>query len=130
MISLHGIDLSFMKSDESKKALAAMREDAKKSRAEPHSEPKRSDLYAGKGAYVLPDLHAVYPGGGFVSPIDGTFISSRSQLRAHNARHGVIQTGDIRGPQIRENMKRHMQYDPSLVGKDFSWGKQEGSERG
>lgn len=122
MISMHGVDLSFFKSEESKKALAAMREDAEKAR-EPELSPARSDLYAGKGAYVLPDLNAAYPGGGFSSPIDGQFISSRSQLRAHNQRHGVIQTGDIRGERVRENMKRHMKYDPSLIGKDFSWGK-------
>ena len=121
MISMHGADLSFFKSEESKKALAAMREDAEKAR-EPRPEPMRSDLYAGKGAYVLPDLNVAYPEGGFRSPIDDTWISSRSHLRAHNQRHGVIQTGDIRGERVRENMKRHMQYDPSLIGKDFSWG--------
>lgn len=84
---------------------------------------KRSDFACPRA--ILPDLNAAYPEGGFRSPIDDTWISSRSQLRAHNARHGVIQTGDIRGPQIRENMKRYMQYDPSLIGKDFSWGKPE-----
>ncbi len=119
---MHGVDLSFLKSDESKAALAAMREEAEERRAaEEGPEPKRSDLYAGKGAFILPDLNAAYPEGGFRSPIDDTWISSRSQLRAHNKRHGVIQTGDIRGPQIRENMKKHMKYDPSLIGKDFSW---------
>lgn len=32
-----------------------------------------------------------------ISPIDKTVISSRSQLRAHNARHGVAQCGELNG---------------------------------
>jgi len=30
----------------------------------------------------------------FVSPVDGQHITSRSQLRAHNARHGVTDSRD------------------------------------
>lgn len=46
----------------------------------------------GGGPYVMPDINAA--GGEFVSPIDGQLISSRSQLRAHNRRHGVDQAGN------------------------------------
>jgi hypothetical protein len=44
------------------------------------------------GPYILPDINAA--SGTFVSPIDGSVISSRSQLRAHNRRHGVDQIGN------------------------------------
>lgn len=88
-------------------------------------ESKRSNMPCPRT--IMPDLNVAYPEGGFRSPIDDTWISSRSQLREHNARHGVFQSGDIRGHQIRENMKKHMRYDPSLIGsKDFSWASPEG----
>jgi hypothetical protein len=43
----------------------------------------------------------------FVSPIDGTLISSRSGLRAHEQRHGVKQNGDMKPGEIiaRENKR-------------------------
>jgi len=36
----------------------------------------------------------------FVSPIDGTEISSRSKLKAHEQRHGVKQCGDFKKGEI------------------------------
>ena len=48
--------------------------------------------------FVLPDLDRVY-GGGLTSPIDGSLITSRSQLRRHNATHGCRQ-GDFRPGEI------------------------------
>ena len=73
------------------------------------------------GPDILPDIEQHY-GAPIISPIDGSVISSRSQLREHNIRHGVIQCGDVRGEAVRQKMKDHMYYDPSLRGKDFSWG--------
>lgn len=64
--------------------------------------------------YLLPDLDVAY-GGGFESPIDGQFITSRAQLREHNIRHDVMQAGDDHG-QHREKMRQHMKYDPSRRG--------------
>ena len=73
-------------------------------------------------AYIMPDLDAIYGHGNFVSVIDGTNITSRSQLREHNKRHGVIQTGDVRGDEIRERTKRHMKYNPAARNDgSFSW---------
>lgn len=72
--------------------------------------------------FFLPDLNTAY-NGGFVSPIDNSFISSRSQLREHNKRHGVEQNGDIRGERAREVNRKFMDYDPSLIGRSesFNW---------
>ena len=73
------------------------------------------DRQAEKSAYFMPDLDQVYGDQNFVSVIDDTVITSRSQLREHNKRHGVIQTGDVRGEQLRSKMKRHMRHDPSKI---------------
>jgi hypothetical protein len=54
---------------------------------------------------VLPDLDRAY-GGGFVSPIDGEHITSRSQLRAHEAKHGVKQCGDYRRGEVVASLKK------------------------
>lgn len=40
---------------------------------------------------ILPDVEP------FVSPIDGTVISSRSKLRQHNERHGVVNFHEFDG---------------------------------
>lgn len=41
-----------------------------------------------KSAYVMEDIKP------FVSPVDGTVISSRPHLEAHNRRHGVTNSAD------------------------------------
>lgn len=74
-----------------------------------------------EGVMLLDDLDRAY-NGGFESPIDGSFITSRSQLREHNKRHDVIQTGDVRGEQLREMVKKRMRYNPeSRTQNGFSW---------
>jgi len=40
------------------------------------------------GVYVMEDIKP------FVSPVDGTVISSRPHLEAHNRRHGVTNSAD------------------------------------
>jgi hypothetical protein len=54
-----------------------------------------------KGFTVLPDIKE------FVSPIDGSLISSRSKLRHHNRGHNVRQAGDFKPGEIiaRENKR-------------------------
>ena len=42
----------------------------------------------------------------FVSPIDGSVIGSRTDLRNHNARHGVIQQLEYGDTHSREAEKR------------------------
>jgi hypothetical protein len=79
---------------------------------------------AEKSFFFLPDISAI-SGGGFLSPIDETFISSRSQLREHNIRHDVVQNGEIRGEVGRQMTKKTMDWDPSLIGRSdsFNWSK-------
>ena len=58
-------------------------------------------------AFILKDINAVYKEGGILSPIDGTFITSRSQLRAHERTHNVRQAGDFkRGELIAKEQAR------------------------
>lgn len=47
----------------------------------------------GKGPYFVPDIAP------FVSPVSRTMITSRSELREHNKRHGVFQVGSDLKPQ-------------------------------
>ena len=49
--------------------------------------------------YVLGDIQP------FVSPIDGTLISSRSKLRDHNNRHGVTNSSDY-SPEFLAKRKK------------------------
>lgn len=74
------------------------------------------------GPMVMPDIDVVY-GGGFRSPIDGEFITSRSQLRRHEIRHGVRQAGDFkRGEIIAAEKKRVAASQPRPNdGVTFKW---------
>lgn len=90
-----GLDLSFLKTPASKRFLAKAKQEGNKKRAARAAEyraRKRSDLEC---PAFMPDINAVY-GDGFKSPIDGRWISSRSQLRAHNRTHRVDQCGDVK----------------------------------
>lgn len=51
-------------------------------------------------AFVLKDINSVYREGGIRSPIDGSFITSRSQLRAHERTHNVRQAGDFKPGEL------------------------------
>ena len=91
-----------------------------------HSEPsKRSKLAC---VYFVPDVDAAY-GGSWKSIIDGSEISSRSNWREHNKRHGVVDVGDKFFSPDGDDIKRTeeiMGYDPDLIGHpDFVWGKQD-----
>lgn len=80
-------------------------------------EPRR----AANGPMVLPDLDRFY-NGGFTSPIDGEFITSRSQLRAHEHRHNVRHAGDFKpGELIGEEKRRVAKSQEGLSGVDFKW---------
>lgn len=74
------------------------------------------------GPLVMPDLDRVY-NGGFKSPIDGEHITSRSQLRAHERKHGVRQAGDFKpGELISAERKRVAASMPRPNdGVDFKW---------
>ena len=93
MVSMSGLDLSFMKDWEPpiKQALAKAKRRAGKS--------KRSDIVS--VPYLMGDIKP------FVSPIDGTEITSRSTLRAHEHTHQVRQAGDFKPGEIiaKENKR-------------------------
>jgi hypothetical protein len=96
----------------------------KKKRGRPRKHPVEAkpkkvypDCRADFGApMVMSDLKP------FVSPIDGTEITSRSKLKAHEQRHGVKQAGDFkRGEIIAKENKR---IEESLRGAEMetvSW---------
>ena len=52
------------------------------------------------GPFVMNDLSSAYKDGGILSPIDGSFITSRSQLRRHNATHNVRSAGDFKPGEL------------------------------
>jgi hypothetical protein len=65
--------------------------------------------------YVMPDLNAA--SGTFISPVDGSIISSRSQLREHNKRNNVEQIGnDYKFEQRKNDMAARYGKNP-----DGSW---------
>ena len=70
------------------------------------------------GAFVMPDLDTVY-GGGFTSPIDGEFITSRSQLRAHEIKHGVRQAGDFKPGELINMEKRRVEAQRAVAAKEY-----------
>lgn len=84
----------------------------------------RDDNYVPKArrAYnILPDLDSAY-GGGFQSPINGEFITSRSQLRAHEQRFGVRQAGDFRKGEIAGGEQRRVErIREKGRGASFKW---------
>jgi hypothetical protein len=76
------------------------------------------------GPYVMPDLNAVYREGGIHSPIDGSFITSRAQLRRHNNTHQVRCGGDFKPGDLINKEKRRVEINRQLArqGKvDFAW---------
>lgn len=77
------------------------------------------------GPFLMPDINAIYSEGGIVSPINGEFITSRSQLRAHEQRYGVKQCGELTAQQQIEPIKRSYEQSraemANMEGIDFSW---------
>lgn len=73
-------------------------------------------------AQILPDLDSAYKGG-FQSPINGEFITSRSQLREHERRHSVKQCGDFKPGELvaRENQRVQRIRDVAKQGDPLKW---------
>lgn len=60
------------------------------------------DEITGDGsAYILPDKAP------YQSPLDGSYITSRSTHREHMIRHGVIEAGDMPMPTAQKNRDVH-----------------------
>lgn len=54
------------------------------------------------GPFIIPDVTP------FVSPIDRTIVNSRSGIRDHCARYGVVQTDELKGLKPPDNSpKKH-----------------------
>ena len=84
----------------------------------------RDDNYVPKARRahnILPDIDRAY-NGGFQSPINGEFITSRSQLRAHEQRFGVRQAGDFRKGEIVVGEQRRVErIREKGRGASFKW---------
>ena len=107
-VSMSGLDLSFMKEPEKKKRGRPVKAKPKPSLWQEQMEALRANTArrpsnrADVAASML--VQDIKP---FVSPIDGSEITSRSKLRAHEQRHGVKQAGDFkRGELIAKENKR------------------------
>jgi hypothetical protein len=59
------------------------------------------DGYANVGPFILPDKQP------YVSPLDGSYITSRSTHIEHMRRHGVIEAGDLPPPTEQKNRDVH-----------------------
>ena len=125
-ISLIGLDLPWLNPE--KKSRGKFRYDEDTGEIVPIEElaARQHD----KNPYLMPDLDVVY-NGGFQSPIDDTWITSRSQLREHNNRHGVMQTGDVRGAEARERQHKRCRINPEARNANgFSWVSPKASRNG
>ena len=72
----------------------------------------------------LPDIDRAYGGDGFKSPVDGKQLTSRSQLREHNRRHGVDQYGDVSLAQdMAATNKHYAEAETPSQGVTFEWTK-------
>jgi hypothetical protein len=89
----------------------------------PTTPPKRSKVFA--PPTLMRDLSEIYREGGIESPIDGEFITSRSQLRAHEQKHGVKQCGELSAEDqtrlLKESYERTRAEIAAAEGVDFKW---------
>jgi hypothetical protein len=88
------------------------------------SEEDMAKRYIQNGPTVIPDISGAYKEGGFFSPVDGSFITSREQLRRHNNTHGCRQGGDIKPRDIIKQENRRVEINRQLAKSarvDFVW---------
>lgn len=57
--------------------------------------------YGDTSAYIMPDKSP------YVSPMDGSLITSRSSHREHMRKHGVVEAGDMPPPTGQRNRDSH-----------------------
>ncbi len=73
------------------------------------------------GPMVMPDLDRAY-GGGFVSPVTGEYITSRSQLARHNRANNCRQAGDFKPRElIGKEDSRVERTRQKAKGASFEW---------
>ncbi len=76
------------------------------------------------GPFVMPDISGAYKEGGIRSPVDGSFITSRAQLRRHNNTHQCRQAGDFKPGELaaKENSRvQRMREKVANSGVPFEW---------
>lgn len=74
-----------------------------------------------EGPTIIPDISGAYKDGGILSPIDGSFITSRAQLRRHNSTHNVRQGGDYKPGELISKERSRVQTVKQLGKMDFAW---------
>lgn len=74
------------------------------------------------GPTVMPDINGAYKEGGILSPVDGSFITSRAQLRRHNATHQCRQAGELKPGTLAAQENRRVERIREIAkGADFRW---------
>ena len=118
-ICTHGLDLSFLKTPESKRFLTAAKAEADKARAKRHADcaaNKRSDL---PSPYFMSDISP------FVSVVgkEPEVISSRKHLRDHERAYNCYQVGDdIRASDIiAENEAVREEWKEAAANTEHGW---------
>ena len=79
---------------------------------------RRQSKRAAASFYLMGDINE------FQSPIDGETISSRSQLRAHERKHGVRQAGDFKPGELVACEKKRVDETRKIAqsgGVEFKW---------
>lgn len=59
------------------------------------------EYYGDTSAYIMPDKSP------YLSPLDGSYVTSRSQHREHMRRHNVVEAGDLPPPTGQKNRDAH-----------------------
>ena len=59
------------------------------------------DHYGDTSAYYMPDKSP------YLSPMDGSYVTSRSQHREHMRKHNVIEAGDMPVSMVQQNRDAH-----------------------
>ena len=86
------------------------------------SEEDMAKRFIQNGPTIMPHLNGAYKEGGILSPIDGSFITSRAQLRRHNNTHQVRQGGDYRpGDLIAKGKARQAEQVRRGKGGSVKW---------
>lgn len=67
--------------------------------------------YGNASAYYMPDKAP------YLSPLDGSYVTSRSQHREHMIRHGVVEAGDMPPPTGQRNRDVH----GPVTGRDIAY---------
>lgn len=74
------------------------------------------------GPIVIPDINGAYKEGGILSPVDGSFITSRAQLRRHNATHQCRQAGELKPGTLQAQENRRVErLREKAKGAHFQW---------